>query len=77
MDIEGAEIDAIEGGIRVIRKESPVLAVCAYHAQDHLWNIPIAIHRINPQYALFLRPHMTECWDTVCYAIPPERMLSS
>lgn len=77
MDIEGAEIDAIGGCMRVIAEESPVLAVCVYHAQDHLWKIPIAIHRINPKYALFIRPHMAECWDTVCYAVPPERMSPS
>ena len=73
MDIEGAEPDAIQGCQRVLRENRPVLAACVYHAQDHLWTIPRAVHRIVPDYKLFLRPHMPECWDTVCYAIPPER----
>jgi FkbM family methyltransferase len=74
MDIEGAEPDAIQGCQRVLRENRPVLAVCVYHAQDHLWTIPLAIHRMAPDYQFFLRPHMPECWDTVCYAVPPERV---
>ena len=76
MDIEGAEPDAIEGCKRILREDRPVLAACVYHAQDHLWTIPLAIHDICPDYQLFIRPHMPECWDTVCYAVPPERLAS-
>jgi hypothetical protein len=31
-------------------------------------------NRLVPVYQFFLRPHMPEYWDTVCYAVPPERM---
>lgn len=75
MDIEGAEIAAIEGCRRTISNERPVLAVCVYHAQDHLWNIPLAINKLCASYRFFLRPHMQECWDTVCYAVPSDRVL--
>jgi FkbM family methyltransferase len=75
MDIEGAELDAIEGARQIIARHSPVLAVCSYHKQDHVWKIPRLIHSINPGYRFFLRPHLIEVWDLVCYAIPPRRLI--
>ena len=74
MDIEGAELDAIEGSQRVIEEDRPVLALCVYHTQDHLWKVPLAVKEIHEEYRFFLRPHMQECWDTVCYAVPPDRI---
>jgi FkbM family methyltransferase len=75
MDIEGAELEAIEGAHQTIKQHSPVLAVCSYHKQDHVWKIPLLIHSINPDYRFFLRPHLVEVWDLVCYAIPPKRLI--
>jgi len=73
MDIEGAEPLALLGAARTIASHSPILAICAYHQQDHLWRIPALIHKLNPAYRLYLRPHRIEGWDSVCYAVPPER----
>ena len=75
-DIEGAELDALSGGRRTIRRRRPVLAVSTYHQQSHLWEIPLAIAQWNSEYRFALRPHGTEGWDLVCYAIPPERWTS-
>ncbi len=75
MDIEGAELDAIEGARQTIARHSPVLTVCSYHKQDHVWKIPRLIHSINPEYHFFLRPHLVEVWDLVCYAIPQGRLI--
>ncbi len=74
MDIEGAEIDTLLGASRIIRHHAPVLAICCYHRQDHLWKIPLLIHSLNPGYRFFLRPHDLEMWDLVCYAIPEGRL---
>jgi FkbM family methyltransferase len=76
MDIEGAELDALNGARKLIQRYSPVLAVCSYHVQDHLWKIPLLIDSMNPNYSFFLRPHLVEGWDLVCYAIPKSRLLS-
>jgi hypothetical protein len=73
-DIEGAELDALAGGCSIIARDLPVLAVSAYHVQSHLWEVPAALAAISPAYRQFLRPHGTEGWDLVCYAVPPERM---
>jgi FkbM family methyltransferase len=74
MDIEGAEPEALRGGSEAIRQTAPVLAVSAYHRPDHLWRIPEQIKSLRDDYQLYLRPHNEECWDTVCYAIPPHRL---
>lgn len=73
LDIEGAELDALEGMRRIVARDRPVLAVCAYHRQDHLWRVPLAIAGMRSGDAFHLRPHGAEGWDVVCYAIPQER----
>jgi hypothetical protein len=74
MDIEGSELDALAGAENTIKKNLPVLAVCSYHKQDHLWRIPLLIHSFSNEYHFFLRPHLLEVWDLVCYAIPKARL---
>lgn len=73
MDIEGAECDAIAGAAETIRKWRPVLAICIYHRQDHLWRIPLQIRDLCPDYRFILRRYEDEFGDVVCYAAPPER----
>ncbi len=73
MDIEGAEPDALEGARETIRKTRPILAICAYHKCQHLWQLPLIIKSILPDYQIRLRRHAEECWEMVYYAIPPER----
>jgi len=73
-DIEGAEVDALTGARGTIERQAPILAVCVYHQQDHLWRIPLLLREWRTDYALFLRPHNEEGWDLVCYAVPRERL---
>jgi FkbM family methyltransferase len=75
MDIEGAEVDAIPGAAKTIARCRPILAVCAYHRCEHLWQIPKLLQAANPGYRIFLRRYAEECWETVYYAIPPERLV--
>ncbi len=74
MDIEGAELDAIEGGKASIARHVPALAICVYHRQDHLWRIPLCIQSLSPEYRFFLRRYGDEFGDVVCYAAPEQRM---
>ena len=55
MDIEGAEIDAIMGARKVIGKGSPILAICMYHKQEHLWKIPLLLRALSDQYKFYFR----------------------
>ena len=69
MDIEGSEIPALKGGVRTIQENKPKLAICAYHLEDDLWNIPILIKKLVPEYKIYMRQHYeTVDWETVCYA---------
>jgi FkbM family methyltransferase len=74
MDIEGAEIDAIPGAARISAECRPILAVCAYHRCQDLWTLPGLLQAANPEYRIFLRRYAEECWETVYYAIPMERL---
>jgi FkbM family methyltransferase len=75
MDIEGAELEALLGAKKTIRQHLPVLAICLYHSQEHLWKIPALIKSISENYNLFLRRYSDECWELVCYAVPEERLI--
>lgn len=70
MDIEGCEIDAIEGCKNVIIRDMPKLAICIYHKENHLWDIPLLIKSFAPNYKFYIRHYNSNLWDTVCYAIP-------
>ncbi len=74
MDIEGYELEGLWGARETIRKHSPVLAICAYHTDDHIWQIPLLIHALNPSYKLYLRRYLEQPWEMVWYAVPAERV---
>lgn len=75
MDIEGSEPAALRGAKRMISTHSPVLSICVYHSQHHLWSIPLQIAAMHSGYRMHLRPFVPESWDLVCYAIPAARYL--
>ena len=76
MDIEGAEPEALRGASRTMAKCRPVMAVCVYHKCEHLWELPQLMKAANPEYEIFLRRYAEDCWETVYYAVPPERLCS-
>jgi len=76
MDIEGAELDALEGARAAIQTHRPILSICVYHQQSDLWRIPLFVHSLAEDYLLFLRPHDVDGWQLVCYAVPVNRLRS-
>ncbi|MEW6087957.1 MAG: FkbM family methyltransferase [bacterium] len=68
MDVEGSELEALEGSRNMIVSSRPQLAVSVYHTPDHLWKIPMFIKEIVPDYKCFLRLHGANGYDTVFYA---------
>ena len=75
MDIEGSEFEALLGAQQIIMKYSPVLAICAYHKPDDIWQLPLLIHALNPNYKLFLRRYLEATWELIWYAVPRERLI--
>lgn len=68
-DIEGAEVDALNGATRLIKNGS-ILAICVYHNPTHIWEIPELILGLNQNYKFYLRHYTDIHFETVIYAIP-------
>jgi FkbM family methyltransferase len=69
-DIEGSEPDALEGARETITRHRPKMAVCLYHAPDHLWSIPLRLHEFLPNSHLTLRTYNSDGFECVCYCVP-------
>jgi FkbM family methyltransferase len=76
MDIEGSEVAALDGAAHLIVERKPLMAICAYHRPHHLWEIPIWLNSAEPEAGLYLRSHALDGFDSVCYAVPPNRAIA-
>jgi FkbM family methyltransferase len=77
MDIEGAEYDALRGAAKVIRRDQPILAICVYHTQNDIWRIPLLVREMLPEHRLYLRAYEGDGFQTVMYAVPPDRCMTA
>ena len=67
MDIEGAELQALEGMENMIKQDIPKLAICLYHRPQDMWEIPLYLYQIMPNYQFLIRHHDFEDNETVLY----------
>ncbi len=72
MDIEGAEMEALKGARRTIVNDKPDLAICIYHKDEDILEIPKYILELNPDYTLYIRHYSCDRWETVLYAVMNE-----
>lgn len=73
VDVEGSELEALKGAQETIRRDRPKLAICIYHKTDDLWELPLYIKNLVPEYRFYIRHHLERSiCDTVLYAILPE-----
>jgi len=78
MDIEGAEMDALEGAMRTITGHQPILAVSAYHRPDDLWTLPLYVHSLSGRYRFHYRRYSHFAIDDlVLYAVAREREVAA
>lgn len=68
MDIEGAEMQALEGARMTILRNRPKLAICIYHSDEDMIRIAEYIHMLVPEYRLYVRQHTQFVTETVLYA---------
>ena len=54
MDIEGSELEALKGAEKLIRERKPSLAVCLYHKDNDIIEIPFYLKALVPEYKLYL-----------------------
>lgn len=70
MDIEGSELDAIEGSKNTIKAHKPKLYICAYHRNEDMFSIPLAINEIRDDYKFYFRQHKyIPAWESNFYAL--------
>ncbi len=68
MDIEGAELLALEGAIETIKKFRPKLAIAIYHSWDDFVDIPEWIRGLNLGYKLYLGHYTIHTDETMIFA---------
>ncbi len=70
MDVEGAEREALLGARNTLFRCKPKLAVSAYHRTDDFVKLLLLIHKLNPEYRLYLRHHpYIPAWETNIYCV--------
>lgn len=69
-DVEGAERESLIGTSQTIADRAPALLVSAYHRSEDLFDLPLLLHELQPQYRLYLRrtPYIP-AWDLHLIAI--------
>lgn len=60
--------DAVKGAALTIARYRPKLALGAYHAIESIYEIPLLVHSICPDYRLYLRHNTYHPCDTDLYA---------
>lgn len=68
MDVEGAELEALRGAEKTLRTHRPRLAICIYHKNEDVLDIPLYLQEIVPDYKFYIRHHSFCELDTVLYA---------
>lgn len=69
LDVEGAELEALQGAQRIIVEDKPKIAVCLYHEKDDYWRIPYFLKNLVPEYKLYIRHYSNYSAETVLYAV--------
>lgn len=72
LDVEGAELDVINGAVKTLQRDRPQLAICIYHKKEHLFSIPLYLDSILTGYRYYIGHYSPTFWDTVWYAVPEE-----
>ena len=68
-DIEGMEKEMLRGAKCLIRKNIPILALSVYHKKEDIFQIPIMVKEMHPDYSIYMRHYTGSSVDTVLYAV--------
>lgn len=69
LDVEGAELKALQGAERTIRQNRPRLAVSVYHKPEDILELPEYILSLHGDYRLYLRHYQMSPCETILYAL--------
>ncbi len=68
LDVEGHEMEVLQGAIQCIQRHRPILAIAGYHRASDFWQIPNFIGSLNLGYRIRLRIHTENSFEAVFYA---------
>ena len=69
MDVEGFEREAIWGSAQTIAHFSPKMMISLYHRNEDIFELPLLLKVINPNYKLYIRHQLyIPAWETNLYA---------
>jgi FkbM family methyltransferase len=68
MDIEGAEMNALEGASKTIKKFKPKLAIALYHSVDDFERIPVLIKEMVPEYKFYFSHCSINAEESILFA---------
>ncbi|MBR1592396.1 MAG: FkbM family methyltransferase [Ruminococcus sp.] len=70
MDVEGFEREAIWGSAYTIAHYAPKMMVALYHRNEDIFELPLLIKMLNPNYKLYIRHQLyIPAWETNLYAV--------
>jgi FkbM family methyltransferase len=69
LDVEGAELQALQGARKLIDRSRPVLALSLYHCPQDLWELPLALVDLCADYRFHVRQHYCNTFESVLYAV--------
>lgn len=75
MDIEGAELNALNGAKEILKRDKPDLAVCIYHNQIDFITIPEFLRKLALNYTFYMGHHRPWYAETVIYATAKKEKL--
>ena len=69
IDVEGAERRTLAGAAHTLKTKKPDLILSLYHRSEDLFDLPLYLHEICPDYKLYLRRDQgVPAWDIVLAA---------
>ena len=69
IDVEGAERRTLSGCAQTLRTQKPDLLISLYHRSEDLFDLPLHLHQLNPDYKMYLRRDKgLPAWDIVLAA---------
>ena len=69
LDVEGAELKALQGAKNTILRNRPRLAISIYHKPEDIFEIPSYILSLHDDYKLYIRHYQFSPCETILYAI--------
>ncbi len=70
MDIEGSELQALQGAEHTLRTFRPKLAIALYHKKEDMIKIPTYLQELDLQYEFFLGHFTIQLEETILFATP-------